>query len=146
MATKKPIRRPSSPTPWIVGAVIGVALALVLTVGRKPAAGGRVHPQPRAEAATLGETVMPASFFTGDPNVRRIYQVARENPALLDGIYCNCHCHETHGHRSLLTCFQSQHGADCDICLGEAEMAGEMQAQGKSLQEVRAQIDLAFGR
>ena len=145
MGTKKPVRRPSSATPWIITAVAGVALALALTVGRKPAA-SRAHPEPRADAGTLGETVMPASFFTADPNVRRLYQVARENPALLDGLYCNCHCHETHGHRSLLTCFQSQHGAGCDICLGEADMAGQMQAQGRSLQDIRAQIDLAFAR
>ena len=146
MATKttKARRRPASSTPWVIGAaVLGVALALVLTVGRRPASGGG-HPEPRSDAASMSETVMPASFFTDNPRVLRTYQLAREIPATLDGIYCNCHCKEDAGHRSLLTCFQSQHGAGCDICLGEAEMAEEMHAQGKSLQEIRSQIDLAF--
>ena len=89
---------------------------------------------------------MPASFFADNPNVLRTYQLARKIPATLDGIYCYCHCKENMGHRSLLSCFQSQHGAGCDICLGEAETAAQMQADGKSLQEIRAQIDLAFKR
>jgi hypothetical protein len=147
MATnRKTVRRRSSPTPWIIGALIGVAVALVLTVGRRPATRVATHPEPRADAANMGETVMPASFFSANPRVVRTYQLARQIPATLDGLYCNCHCKEDAGHRSLLTCFQSQHGAGCDICLEEAELAGQMQAQGRSLQDVRAQIDLAFAR
>jgi hypothetical protein len=78
--------------------------------------------------------------------VLRTYQLAREIPGTLDGLYCHCHCREDAGHRSLLTCFQSQHGAGCDVCLGEGEMAHELQGQGKSIQDIRQQIDLAFGR
>jgi hypothetical protein len=94
----------------------------------------------------MGGTVMPASFFTANPRVLRTYQLAHEIPETLDGIFCYCHCKQELGHRSLLTCFQSQHGAGCDICLGEAEMAEQMKAQGRTLGEIRSQIDLAFGR
>lgn len=146
MATnrKRVIRQPPSKLPWIIATVAAIALALVLTLGRQTPPG--THPEPRADAANLGETVMPASFFTDNPMVVRTYQAAREIPATLDGIYCYCHCRENEGHRSLLTCFQSQHGAGCDVCLEEAQMAHQLHAQGRSLEDIRAQIDLAFGR
>ena len=47
--------------------------------------------------------------------------------------------------RSLLTCFESEHGASCDICLGEARMAAEMHATGASLDAIRRAIDARFG-
>jgi hypothetical protein len=147
MATKQRTRvRParSSPLPWIIAVVGGIGLALALTVGQ-----GRQepsHPEPRPDAAGMGESVTPASFFTANPRVVRAYQLARQIPGTLDGMYCYCHCKSHAGHRSLLTCFQSDHGAGCDICLGEAEMAAEMLAQGRNLSEIRAQVDVAFGR
>jgi len=145
MATKpRKSPRSSSPLPWVIAAAAGVGLAVVLMTGK--GAGKASHPEPRPEAATLGETVMPASFFTDNPKVVQTYQAVRQIPGVLDGLYCNCHCKEEMGHRSLLTCFQSQHGAGCDICLGEAQTALEMHAQGKTLQEIRSQIDLAFTR
>ena len=146
MATKpkRVIRQPRSSLPWILTVVAAIALGLVVTLGRRPAPGG--HPEARGDAGSLGESVMPASFFTDNPRVLRTYQLAREIPATLDALYCHCHCREDAGHRSLLTCFQSQHGAGCDVCLGEAELAHQMQGQGKSLQDIRQQIDVAFGR
>jgi len=141
--SKKP-HRPPSALPWAIFGGSMVALLVALLAGRKDTK--PFHPEPRAEAATLSETVMPASFFAENPRVLQTYQRARGIPAVLDGIYCHCRCKEERGHRSLLTCFQSQHGSGCDVCLGEAELAEAMAAQGKNLQEIRAQVDLAFGR
>jgi len=144
MATnRKPVRRPV--LPWVITAVAGGALVVFLVVGKRSAPSS-THPEPRADAAGMGESVMPVSFFSDNPRVVKTYRAARDIPAVLDGIYCNCHCKEELGHRSLLTCFQSQHGAGCDICLGEAEMAEQMHAAGKSLAEIRSQIDIAFSR
>jgi len=64
---------------------------------------------------------------------------------VLDGIYCHCNCSRTVGHRSLLTCFESEHGASCDICMGEAQLAARLAAQGKTLQLIRQAIDARFG-
>ncbi|MBI4420390.1 MAG: hypothetical protein HY560_06150 [Gemmatimonadetes bacterium] len=129
--------------PWVIAAFGGLALAALFLT--RPSRGPS-HPEPRPEAATMGEAVMPASFFADNPRVLRAYQMARQIPGTLDGLYCNCHCKEAHGHRSLLTCFQSQHGAGCDVCLGETELAYQMAAQGRNLQDIRQQIDLAFQR
>ena len=41
-------------------------------------------------------------------------------------------------------CFESEHGASCDVCLGEAKLAAEMPANGASLDAIRAAIDARF--
>jgi len=48
-------------------------------------------------------------------------------------------------HRSLLTCFETEHAGQCDICMGEAMMAGQMAAAGSSLESIRKAIDVQFG-
>ncbi|MGH7675448.1 MAG: CYCXC family (seleno)protein, partial [Gemmatimonadales bacterium] len=73
------------------------------------------------------------------------YAAARRLPAVLDGLYCYCDCALHSGHRSLLTCFESEHGAYCDICVGEAVLAGDLSAQGLALERIRAAIDARFG-
>ena len=66
---------------------------------------------------------------------------ARTQAATLDGVYCHCDCSKHAGHRSLLTCFEGEHGAYCDICMGEAMVASGMADQGRSLEEIRTAID-----
>jgi len=65
---------------------------------------------------------------------------------VLDGLYCHCECSKHSDHRSLLSCFESDHGAMCDICLGEAAMAFKMTQEGKNLSEIRSAIDARFAR
>ena len=63
---------------------------------------------------------------------------------MLDGLYCHCGCKEHAGHRSLLSCFQSEHGAGCEICLREADMAFHLHREGRSLDAIRAAVDASF--
>jgi uncharacterized protein with PCYCGC motif len=88
--------------------------------------------------------VLPVSLFGEDERLVRAYTAARNLPAVFDGIYCYCHCKEDMGHRSLLTCFESEHAASCDICLGEATMAAEMHERGATLDAIRRAIDARF--
>lgn len=129
--------------PWMVAGLAGLGLVLVLLTGRSA---GPVHPEPRADAVQAGAGVMPASFFAGNPRVMEAYRMAREIPATLDGLYCYCQCKENLGHRSLLICFHSQHGAGCDVCIGQAELAHRMIQEGRSLADIRTATDLAYGR
>lgn len=101
------------------------------------------HPAPRADAAKQ-LTVDPARY-TGYPRVRLIYAMTAEIKPTLDGLYCYCRCAEHMGHRSLLTCFQSDHGAACDVCLGQAALAYWMKNRGASLDEIRRETDQKFG-
>ena len=126
--------------PWVVAGVAVAAALLVLASARTASAGH--HPVPRP--GVTGAAVLPASTFGLDQRLVRAYTAAREMPDVFDGIYCYCQCKENFGHRSLLACFESEHGASCDICLGEAQLAAEMHAGGASLDAIRAAIDAQF--
>lgn len=128
---------------WIYGLL---GLLLIAAGYRLMAARGNgptEHPTPRA--GITAERVLPASALTEQPDVARVYAMAREIPEVLDGIYCHCDCSKHSGHYSLLECYESDHGANCDICLQEAELAYQMAKSGKSLTETRAAIDARFG-
>ena len=130
-----------SKTPWIVAGAAAIVLVAVLFSAR-PAAGG-THPDPRP--GITAEHVRPESFVPRTPGAAEAYAAARAAAGTLDGVYCHCDCSKHSGHRSLLTCFESEHGAYCDICMGEAMMAAQMASRGTSLQEIRAAIDARFG-
>jgi hypothetical protein len=129
-----------SKVPWVVAGIAVLAAVLVLATTRSASAGH--HPTPRP--GITGAAVLPASNFGQDERLVRAYTAARAMPEVFDGLYCYCQCKENFGHVSLLTCFESEHGASCDICLTEAAMAAEMHAAGSSLDEIRRAIDARF--
>ena len=128
-------------TPWIVAGAAAVVLAAVLFSARSAASG--THPTPRP--GITAEHVLPDFAIPRNPGAMEAYAAARAAAGTLDGVYCHCDCSKHAGHRSLLTCFESNHGAYCDICMGEAMMASQMAARGTSLQDIRAAIDARFG-
>jgi hypothetical protein len=131
---------PRSKLPWVIAAAAAIAAVLLLVVAR-PASGAH-HPTPRP--GITGAAVLPASTFGQDERLVRAYTAAREMPEVFDGLYCYCQCKETFRHVSLLTCFESEHGASCDICLAEAAMAADMHKKGSSLDDIRRAIDTRF--
>jgi hypothetical protein len=80
-----------------------------------------------------------------NPGTLEAYEAARRVPQMLDGLYCYCNCSKSIGHRSLLTCFESNHASGCDICMGEAMLAAEMSGSRKSLAQIRKAIDAKYG-
>lgn len=125
--------------PWIVAGVAAAVLALVLWTGRARAG----HPDPRT--GVTAERVLPSSAVPRTPGSAEAYAAARSVPAMLDGVYCHCDCSKHSGHRSLLTCFESEHGAYCDICIGEALQVQELAARTVALDAIRQAIDERFG-
>jgi hypothetical protein len=128
-----------SKLPWLVAGAAVVAIVAIV-VGTRGGGGG--HPEPRP--GITGEKVLPASTFGEDERLVRAYTAARAMPAVFDGLYCYCHCKEEMKHVSLLTCYESEHAASCDICLTEATMAAQMHGQGATLEEIRRAIDARF--
>ena len=59
-------------------------------------------------AAPLPKTLSPKLF--SDPYVVAAYRVAEVIPSVLAQQPCYCHC-DKFGHRSLLDCFTTKHGA-----------------------------------
>ena len=82
------------------------------------------------------------------------YRFALERPDVIAWMPCNCGC-GGQGHRSNLDCFFirresgqimfEEHGSYCDICVNTANLASRLLGEGKSLVEIRAAVDGAFG-
>lgn len=125
----------------MVAGAAALALAGVVFVTRP--AKGSIHPDPRP--GITAAKILPDFAIPKNPGALEAYAAARRAAATLDGVYCHCDCSKHAGHRSLLSCFESEHGANCDICMGEAMMASELAARGTSLTEIRAAIDRQFG-
>ena len=142
--TKTPRRARKLPVPWpILALVLLVVLSAGYSVLSARTAGAQEHPAPR-EGIT-GANVLPPEQFRDDPRVAQVYAEASRIAPVLDGLYCHCDCHHHAGHRSLLSCFESEHGSGCDTCLGEAHLAYEMSQRGATLQQIRTAIDQQFG-
>ena len=127
--------------PWIIAGLAGVAIVGLL--GTRHAAGVVVHPEPRP--GVTSERVLSPSAVLNTPGAAEAYAAARSVPHVLDGVHCYCECAKHFGHRSLLTCFESDHGSRCDICMGEATLAMRLAAQGSPLDAIRRAIDQRFG-
>src|SRR4051812_7074843 len=68
------------------------------------------------------------------------YKAAAKNPAVMHQLPCYCYCDRGHGHNSLHSCFESEHGAHCSVCMAEALYASEQVKKGKTAKQIRAAI------
>ena len=147
--TRTPARRA-----WLSGAqltVLGAALAFIVTAvaisftrpspvsGKAPV----IVPTGRSDASAVLD---PAGF--SDDQQRHAYTAAREIPAVLNQLYCWCHCREStiFHHRALLECFESDHASQCSICMGEATLAYDRVKRGVTdVRQIQDAIDGQFG-
>ena len=74
-----------------------------------------------------------------NPYQVRAYQLAAKIPGVLNQLPCYCYC-ERIGHKSLHTCYESDHGAHCGICMKEVFYAYEQTKLKKSPAQIRAGI------
>ena len=71
---------------------------------------------------------------------RNVYALAAKVRPVLYQQPCYCYCDRHAGHKSLLDCFLSEHGAQCDICQKEAVLSYQLTQKGKSPAQIRAAI------
>jgi hypothetical protein len=94
--------------------------------------------------ASLGPTLPPEQFFG---KAREAYQIVREIPQTIAQLPCYCYCDEGHGHKSLYTCYESDHSAQCATCIQEALLAYRLQKeQGLTPAQIRDRIIQEFGQ
>jgi len=129
LAKKKPEPRPRRSRRWLILLAAGVVLLAgggiyLASRGQRPQA---VTPSPvgqsdgGAQAAVSKKIILPAiprrprprslppqNFI--DPLIRKSYEVARDNPALLEQMPCYCGCYANPGHTNNLDCFVDRHG------------------------------------
>lgn len=93
--------------------------------------------------AALKPTLAPEQFFG---RAREAYQAAREIPETLAQLPCYCYCDEGFGHKSLHTCYESDHSAHCAMCVNEALTAYRLRKQeGLSPAQIRERIIEEYG-
>jgi len=71
---------------------------------------------------------------------RNVYALAAKIKPVLYQQPCYCYCDRSVGHKSLLDCFATEHGSQCDICQKEAVLAYQLTQKGKTPAQIRAAI------
>ena len=68
------------------------------------------------------------------------YELAAKIPAVLHQQPCYCYCDRGMGHKSLHSCFEGTHGAQCSVCLKELYYSYSMHQQKKTAAQIRQGI------
>ena len=103
------------------------------------------HPTPR-KGITSARVLKPDQLPGVDPEIIKVFDMVREIPQVVDGIYCHCGCAELDGSYSLLTCYEGGGMAQArQICQGEGRMAYRLHREGRTLDQIRAAIDDRYG-
>ena len=122
------------------------ALGVVLLGARwpGPASLGPRHPHPDPRPGITGAKVLDTDEVARS-KAAGLYEAARAYPRLFDGLYCYCRCEKSMGHRSLLSCFESDQAIGCLGCREEAKIVARMARDGKSLADIRVAVDAKWG-
>ena len=129
-----PVSLSMSSTVRAASLIMSSAVAVALSVAPPIA----IQPALSAEAAA----VLPAENVFG--NAKMGYMAAKRIPDICGKLFCYCGCDLTDNHSSLLDCFTSDHGVDCNICQEEALLALKMHTEGKEIPEIQKAVDLKY--
>jgi hypothetical protein len=108
-----------------------------------------------ATAIEAAWTARPDYVRHAHPSVGEAYRYALERPDVIQWMPCYCGCAAME-HRSNLDCFFrarmsggavafEEHASFCDICVETALLAKKRMAEGRSLAEIRAEVDSTWG-
>jgi hypothetical protein len=84
--------------------------------------------------------ILPADQRVGEnfryPYQVHAYELAAKIPAVINQLPCYCYC-ERIGHKSLHTCYESDHGAHCGVCMKEVFYAYQQTKLKKTPTQIR---------
>lgn len=126
--------------------LLGLLLSAALLLGMQasPQDIPAYHNSPPAKGTTLPPIFTEKQLSDAGmalPAQSAAYKAAAKVPAVLYQLPCYCYCDRNHGHTSLHTCFESNHGALCGTCMSEAIYAYQMTKKGWSVQQIREGIE-----
>jgi hypothetical protein len=99
---------------------------------------------PPGEFLVETRPVLSPAIFSGKANAA--YQMAAEIPWIIDKQFCYCYCKKNFDHKTLLTCFTSDHGVECDLCMDEVFESYRLYKKGLSSDQIVAAIEKKFRR
>ena len=70
----------------------------------------------------------------------RAYELAAKIPNVIYQQPCYCHCDRSVGHKSLHSCFESMHGAQCAACMKELFYSYQQHKVGRTAAQIRENI------
>ncbi|HJU12111.1 MAG TPA: CYCXC family (seleno)protein [Candidatus Binataceae bacterium] len=114
----------------IVAALLGLMLVAVYQM------------RAAADAASSNSITLNPDLFQGETHAA--YLVAQQHPDLLAQLDCYCGCEQHEGHKNLLDCFRTNHGATCATCTGEAVTAGQLSENGTPVDQIRATLSQRY--
>lgn len=132
---------------WLL-LMISVALLAACSSSSRPNAGSKQNVK-LAPVTQLSPEVRKAP-----PTVREAYQFAVANPDILEHVPCYCGCGSIR-HKSNLDCYVKQlkpdgsvtlddHALGCSLCVDITRDAMRLNGEGKSLDEIHAEIVKTF--
>jgi hypothetical protein len=71
------------------------------------------------------------------PAQKESYKAAARSSSVVYQLPCYCYCDRNHGHKSLRSCFEGTHGANCSTCAQEALYAHKMSTKGWTASQIR---------
>jgi hypothetical protein len=126
--------------------VMSSALTGCAAGAKGDSAGSMAHSVAMADAESMPQAVRAAPQVVADA-----YRFAAANPEVTQQIPCYCGCGAM-GHESNYDCFWQgegkldEHALGCGICVDIAQDAMRGLEQGRSLQEIRQQVDADYSQ
>jgi hypothetical protein len=117
-------------------------LVLIAALAVVAFAQGDHVPAYSANAPKAGELlpILPMDQRVGEnfkyPYQVHAYELAAKIPGVISQLPCYCYC-ERIGHSSLHTCYESNHGAHCGICMKEVYYAYQQTKLKKTPAQIR---------
>lgn len=101
---------------------------------------------------TTSVNELPTFLNNQSDTIKTIYQASAASKELLEKIPCYCGCGDSVGHKNNYDCFIREnkkngrivwdsHGVNCDVCLEIAAQSITDYHNGKSIKEIRKEID-----
>lgn len=105
---------------------------------------------------TASKDILPTFLSTQSKEINQIYQIVANNTDTLQYIPCYCGCADSANHKSNVNCFINEHkpdgsivwddhGTRCDVCVNIAIQSAVWKKEGKSVTEIRKNIDTQYG-
>jgi uncharacterized protein with PCYCGC motif len=101
------------------------------------------HKTPPAKSETLPPVLTEKQLAANGidhPAAVAAYKAAAKAPNVMYQQPCYCYCDRNHGHKSLHSCFEDMHGANCGTCVQEALYSYKMSKKGWTPSQIRAGI------
>lgn len=138
------VKYPDMKTSLILAGLLFVAVITQAQYANQPTGTPAFHDKAPAKGEVMPPILTEAQLAQNGMTMP--VQIAAYKAAAKAGVAmyqqpCYCYCDRNHGHKSLRSCFESTHGAQCGTCMGEALYTYQMSKKGWTAAQIRDGIE-----